>query len=201
VRNRFVPLLLFLLITFVLIVLMEDFVQRMIIAPMLSVVWFLAVVVASLPQLLFWGIFILAALIIATKSIGREKTFRSQNQGAPTSQRGPVAVWLSLLERAKSQDFSRWRLAQSIRKLTLNIQSPNGPLDQLRGEESKKGADLNLPPEIEAYFGAPMPSYQRFRRFWGQRGSGSRSAALDLDPEKVIEFLENELNPLLGDNR
>jgi hypothetical protein len=198
VSRRFIPLLLFLVLAFVLVFVVDDFVQRVIVAPILRAAWFVTVVVTSLPQFIFWGIFIVAALIIAARSIGREKTFRPRPGRAPASQRGPVASWFSLLERAKTQEFSRWRLAQAIRKLTLDIRSPNESTNQHQIEEVSSG--WTLPPEIDAYFGAPMPSYQRLPRFWGRLRVKGTTTALGLDPEKVIEYLEKELDPLLGEN-
>jgi hypothetical protein len=198
VRRRFVPLLLFLVLAFVLVFVVDDFVQRVIVAPVLSAAWFVTVVVTSLPQFIFWGVFVLAALVIAAKSVGREKTFKPRPERAPASQRGPVASWFSLLERAKTQEFSRWRLAQAIRKLTWDIRSPNHSINQHHIEEV--GSGWTLPPEIEAYFGAPMPSFQRLPRFWGRLRVKGPTTALDLDPEEVIEYLEKESDPLLGEN-
>jgi hypothetical protein len=198
VSRRFVPLILFLLIAFVLVFVVDDFVQRVIVAPVLRAAWFVTVVVTSLPQFMFWGVFIVAALVIAAKSVGREKTFRPRSERAPASQRGPVAVWFSLLERAKTQEFSRWRLAQAIRKLTQEVRFPNESVNQHQTEEN--GSGWTLPPDIEAYFSAPMPSYQRLPRFWGRLRVKGTTTALDLDPEEVIEYLETELDPLLGEN-
>lgn len=200
-RQRFVPLILFLSIAIVLVLIVDDFVQRVIIAPLLGAAWFFTVVLTSLPQFVFWGLFIVVALVIAGKSVGREETSRQQFERAPTSRHGPVATWSSLLERAKKQDFSRWRLAQAMRKLSWDIHYPDEPVNQHQVDSNRKGSISTLPPDIDAFFDAPMPSYQRFSRFRHLRRAESSSAALDLDPERVVEYLEYELDPLLGENQ
>ncbi len=198
-RNRFVPLIVSLLIAVVLVFIVDDFIHQVIVDPLLYVVWFITVFISSLPQQVFWGVFILIALVIAIKSMTREETTRHQAQRPIVTQRGPVATWYSRLEQAKTQEFSRWRLAQALRKVTWDTLFPDQPLNHLQPEGQRGVAASDLPPEIQAYFEAPMPSSQRFSWLWRWRQSGPHSSALNLNPETVVKYLENELDPLLGD--
>ena len=197
-KNRYTPLIIAVLFAIVLVFAVDDFISRVIVGPVLYIAWFISIFVASMPQQVFWGIFILIALIFAAKSITREKTSRQQTQNPIANQRGPVATWSSLLERAEKQSFSRWRLAQSLRRLALDTLVPNDTLNHQHIEGQAENDKPTFPPEIEAYFEAPMPSAQRFSRLW-QRPVSRNSSALNLDPETVVQYLENELDPLSGE--
>ena len=196
-RNRYTPLIIAALIAVVLFFVVDDFISRMIIGPALYVAWFISVFISSMPQQVFWGIFLLIAVVFAAKSITREQANRRQTQNPVASQRGPVAAWASLLGRAAKQDFSRWRLAQALRRLTLETLGATDAMDNQRTNEKTENAKAALPPDIKAYFEAPMPSAQRLSRFW--RPVSRNPSALDLDPETVVQYLEKELDPLLGD--
>lgn len=197
-KNRYTPLIIAVLFAIVLVFAVDDFISRVIVGPVLYISWFISIFVASMPQQVFWGIFILIALIFAAKSITREKTSRQQTQNPIANQRGPVATWSSLLERAEKQSFSRWRLAQSLRRLALDTLVSNDTLNHQHIEGQAENGKPTFPPEIEAYFEAPMPSAQRFSRLW-QRPVSRNSSALNLDPETVVQYLENELDPLSGE--
>jgi hypothetical protein len=198
-KNRFLPLIIFLILAAVLVFTVDNFIHRVIVGPFLYVAWFVTLFITSLPQQVFWGVFIIAALVIATKSMVREKTVRQQTGRVLANNSGPVATWFSLLERANKQEFSRWRLAQALKKLTWDTLLADEPINDQLLKDRQEDAQLALPPEIKAYFGAPLPSSQRFARLFHRRWTNPRLAALDLDPETVAEYLENQLYPIIGE--
>jgi len=198
-KKRLVPLLIFGVVAIILYFLIDDFVQQMLIKPILHVAWVIIFVLESLPQALYWLAFIIIAILIARKSFARSKTIRSSGQPPTAVHSGPVATWSGLLERADTQDFSRWRLAQALRALTRDVLFPIEDINTLYLEASNDRQEMDLPPEIDAFFRAPVPRYQRFHwlRF---RHRGTRAAhGLDLDPEHVVQYLEDELDPLRGE--
>lgn len=197
--RRFVPLVIFGVVAIVLYFVIEDFVQQVIVKPILHVAWLVVFVIENLPQALFWLAFIIIAIFIARKSFARSSASRRSGQQAPVVHNGPVATWFGLLERAQTRDFSRWRLAQSMRSLTRDVLTPNEDLDVEQPEASNDRPVIVLPSEIEAYFSTPVPRYKRFGWLRLRRPSTGTSQALDLKPERVVEFLENEIDPLRGE--
>ena len=197
--KRFVPLVILGVIAVVLYFVIDDFVQQVIIKPVLHVAWLVAFVIDNLPQALFWLAFIIIAIIIARKSFARSSASRRSGQQAPIVHNGPVATWFGLLERAQTRDFSRWRLAQSMRSLTRDVLTPNQDLDAEQPEASNDRPAVVLPPEIEAYFSAPVPRYKRFGWLRLRSPSTQTSQGLNLKPERVVEYLENEIDPLRGE--
>ena len=197
--KRLLPLFIFGVFAVVLYFLIDDFVQQMIIKPVLHVAWLVVFVLESLPQGLFWLAFIVIAIIIANKSFARRSADRRSSQQSMVVHQGPVATWSGLLERAETRDFSRWRLAQAMRTLTRDVLTPNQDPGSEQLEQTKDQPVIDLPPEIEAYFSAPVPRYKRFGWLRMRNPSVGSTHGLDLDPERVVQYLENEIDPLRGE--
>ena len=198
-RNRFLPLIVSLLATIVLFFVVDDFIHRVIVRSLLYASWFLTLLLGSVPQLVFWAAFIVVALVVASKSLTQRRTSRQHAQMRMAHAQGPVATWSALLERSDTQEFSRWRLARALRKLTWDVLSPDAGLNHLSNQEQVGNTGLLLPPAIEDYFEAPLPWSQRISFIQRRRRSRSRATTLDLDPEQVVAFLESRLDVLTGD--
>ena len=197
--KRFIPLVVFVVLSVVLYVVVDDFVQQMLVKPVLYVSWLVAFLLGSLPQLLFWIVFIIIAAILAGKSVSKEEGSRPPTGMPKAVHRGPVATWFVLLERAETQVFTRWRLSQALRNLARDLSVPKDDGNQQSQKGYARRPTLDLPPEIEAYFNAPVPRYQRapWLRFY--RGGNKQATALDLPPENIVKYLEEELDPLRGE--
>lgn len=183
--RRFIPLLLSLAFALVLVFLVDDFVHTVIVVPLLYVIWFVALVVRSLPQAVIWAGFILILLVLSFVSLPKRKSTYHYAEPQTTPQPGPVEKWADILERSRKTRFSKWLLAQELKRLTKRLYLP---IEQ----ENWRISDLprDLPTEIAAYFDACQPMYNSF---W-QRIRAQESeikTPLDLDPEVVLQYLEN----------
>lgn len=186
--NRFFPLTITLILAAVLAFIIKDFIAGVIVKPLLYVFWFIVFTIESFPQWLIWGGFILGALVVAFRSLRKESASR-KGSARPARLEGPVVTWLVLVERAQLRPFPRWFLARALRKLADQIASTEGR-SHPRGEE---------PAEIQAYLNAPSPRFEPFYKFWHHFRFRRHATALDLDPEVVVGYLENTLDPLAGE--
>lgn len=198
-KRRFLPLVASLLLTVVLVILVEDFLRQVVVDPLLQVAWFVALVLGSIAQEIYWALFIILALIIARKSLVKGKTLGRKSPTLKIGNQGPVAAWSALLERAEAQAFSRWRLAQAFRKLTRDLLSPEESFSQ-RPQNDWGQVKSALPPEIAAYLEAPLPSYRGIARLWPRRQANGHAMDLELDPEHIVTFLEEKLDPITGES-
>jgi hypothetical protein len=198
VKNRFLPLIVSLLLASLLAFLVKDFVRQVIIGPLLYSLWYLTLFLKSLPEFFFWALFILIALIIAGKSLTKQSDPGRNIREASVRQGGPVSVWGRMIAHAERGGYSRWQLAQSLTRLTWNILGDGERLSLYQIQERLNEGALDLPPDVQAYFQAGMLPYQPPPRF-GRRNPDPRFAPLDLDPEEVVQFLEDKLNPLSGE--
>lgn len=195
--RRYLPLAVVLLVTAIFVLALDNFLQEMVIQPLLYVLWFAGLVLSSLHQSVFWGVLLFVALVLILRSLGGgerrpvpvpEKRYPSQGQ---------VRRWMGLLERAENQRFARWNLAQSLRKLAQDTLNPD---ERLRQERRRVSFEHKLTPDIAHYFNAKLPPAQSFNlRQRLQTKSTEPPHPLDLDPEVVVAFLERETGRLAGD--
>jgi energy-coupling factor transporter transmembrane protein EcfT len=190
-------LIISLFVAVVLAFVVDDFVYTVLVAPVLYVFWFVTLVLSSLSQVVYWTALIVVALIVAARSTPKVKTVRREKQVRLVENQGAVATWTKLLQGAEKSEFFKWRLAQALRRFAQDLLYPR-KRESLEGRERSKLL-LDLPPEIEAYFQVRIPGTQSRFWFWRRRLAGQRPTALDLDPETVVVYLENKLDPLLGE--
>jgi hypothetical protein len=184
----YLPLIFSLLLGLFLFFLVEDFFNTFIIRPLLYVIWFFYLVIQSIPQALIWFGFILAMLVISYSRWARKKQSSMRTGKLSLSRKSsPVEKWTRLLKNAQISRLSKWRVAQELKILTWNVLAPHQDEQDSRVDLSC----LSLPQEINDYFAAPQPS---------NSPPGSRHAeaqkALDLEPEVVIRYLEEQLQSL-----
>ena len=197
--NRFLPLIIVLILAGFLGFLIQDFVREVIVTPFLYIFWYVTLFLKSLPEFLFWGIFILITLIIAIKSLPGPEDIIEQRRVGKRNQEGSVALWSRLIHHAEKGGYSKWQMAQLLSKLTWDILGDGERLSIQQIDKRLKAGDLDLPPEIKAYFRAGILPYypvSRFQHFFQAR---REATPLDLDPEEVVRYLERKLNPLTQD--
>jgi len=193
--QRYLPLAVVLLATAVLVLALDNFLQDVVIQPLLYTLWFAGLVLSSLHQSVFWGVLLLVALVLILRSLGGgERSVTTVPEKRYPSQ-GQVRRWMGLLERAENQRFARWNLAQTLRKLTQETLSP----DERRAKR-RDPIEHKLPPDIAHYFDAKLPPAQSLSlRQRLQTKPSQPSHPLDLDPEVVVTFLEQETGRLAED--
>jgi len=185
----YIPLITSLLFGLVLFFIVDDFVATVIILPLLRVIWFFSLIVQSLPQGVLWTGFIFVMLIITLTGLTKGKKTDKTTRRIPATNAGAVERWARLLENAQSSRYSKWRLAQKLKRLTQKLLSP---IDQDEGLKYDISG-LELPVEIRAYFEAQHPLNGSFGERLTQK-SGETDMALDLDPEVVLYHLKERLN-------
>jgi hypothetical protein len=198
-KSRLLPLLVFLLLTGFLAFIADDVFWDIAGSPILHVFWFITLVVKSIPQWAFWTLLIVISLIVAHKSLSEERPAKQSSRKSTSSQKGPVGNWLSLLEQSKRSRYFKWSLAQALKRLGQDILLPQKALDPNKRENRRVRLGSDLPPEITAYLEARIPTSQRLPWRWLRRKSDPSSAALDLDPEIVVQYLENQIDPFKGE--
>jgi hypothetical protein len=184
----FIPLILTLLLALVLFFLVEDFLRSVLIGPLLYVAWLVSLVAESLPHTVIWAGFLLVMLIIAFASLRNEKQEEYYVRQLPSRNTGSVKKWANLLDNAQKDRFTKWRLANELKRLTRRL------ISNPESEESVHDQYLlELPEEITAYFEAQQPTRIPFREWLSNYHSDEPDSPLDLDPEVVIQYLEKRL--------
>jgi len=187
--NRIKPYILLVFTIFlalVLFFLVRDFLRTVIIGPLLYVIWFVTLIAESIPQGVIWAGFILVMMIFAFVSL-RKREPEISPAGQPSSRNsGQVEKWARLLEFAKKDRFTKWRLANELKRLTRKLLSPLDDSELIQNHPE-------IPAEIIAFFEAQQPTKRPFWEWLNSNTTGETETALDFDPEVVIEFLEKRL--------
>jgi len=195
--RRYLPLAVVLLVTAVLVLLLDNFLRAVIVQPLLYAAWFMGLVLSSLHQSVFWSVLLFMALVLMLRSLGGGKRKPRSRPGKRYPAQGQVRRWTLLLERAETQRFARWNLAQALRRLAQEVLQP----DERRGSnQPRRPIEDRLTPDIETYFNAKLPPAQTLTlRQRLQTKSLQPSHPLDLDPEVVVDFLEQATGHLAGE--
>ncbi|MBN1484828.1 MAG: hypothetical protein JXA37_08910 [Chloroflexia bacterium] len=175
---------------------MREFVHQFILLPLLYVWWLLRLFYHSVPQLIFWGFFMLLAALILLRSLFRHEGKRSETSDVIHGEYfGPVQTWAHWIQWAKQSHYSRWRLARRLAELTQDILVYQDQLSIAEARRILDAGELEAPVEVRAYLqkGRARHHFTSFSRFRHVLTRKKQPSALELDPERVIEFLEERL--------
>lgn len=193
-RKKLLPLGIILITALALAPLIRDFIREFVVVPLLYTFWIGRIVYEAIPQAAFWSCFLAVALLLASASLLGPGKPKSKTYEVKTGQRGRIETWANLIRQAPQEDYYQWRLAQPLRELTLETLAHEARLSSKEIKQRLLNDQLNLPPEIRTYLQASLKSltYLPAPRFpFGSRGPAS---PLTLDPELVVQFLEDRYN-------
>ena len=120
-RKRLWFLGLILVLAIPLVWVLKDFAREAIATPLLYVLWIGDLFFQSIPQVLFWALFLASALIVAGRSLIRGKKPAQQEREAETVRKGQVQVLTRWLLLAAQEDYFEWRLARHLGELTSAV--------------------------------------------------------------------------------
>lgn len=161
------------------------------------IIWFASRVSKSVPQHTYWILFLLTALVITIASLVRRGRRAADEAAMDLERMGRVHRLAVMVRKAESSPYMRWQLARLLSGLALEKLDgrERGPAS---GELGRLSGDQKAPsPEVLAYLEAGLGR-------WPHEDSGLRwrigrlfrtnapMGALDLDPHRVVLFLEDQ---------
>ncbi len=162
------------------------------------VLWYVNLVLKSLPQAAYWAIFLCVAGAIAIASLLGRGDAQPGEKEMPAPQRGPVRQLAYSIRQAGEGYYFRWRLAGQLSERILEAMDAGGQMTA--GSRRRWWARNNqeVPPEVRAYVEAAL-----WGGFWRPSGVGARLrrafspdqavSPLDLDLKTVVRFLESQV--------
>ncbi len=188
--SRPLPLVIVLIATLVLAILVRGFVETVIVAPILYLGWYLSLLLRSVPEAVFWVLFILLALILATRSLQLRRSGWRRRRAQDEANRGPLGKRAHLFELARTSPYFRWQLARELNSLAWELVWPGQTFDLDRQRAWLAAADSGMPRDVTAYFLASLDPYRPVAVPWFRRRPHPVQSPLDLDPDVVVSFLE-----------
>ena len=172
-----------------------------VVVPLLFLWWATQVFYQSIPQVLLWAVFVLIAVLLVAKSFRRSSALLPPAEPQTVAQ-GRVVDWSRWLHDSSCDDHSRWRLAQRLSQLAVETLAFR---DQCPPSEISRRLDngtLDIPPQLRAYLHAGSVPYwpkPRQRRWFGRPVQDTlRAEPLAIDPQLVIDFLEDTVQHTIG---
>ena len=192
--KRLLPFGLILLLALLLTPFFQAFISRVILPPLLYGYWIGRLLLAAVPGAIFWGLFIaLAALIVIRSMVKQPPPLHWSRRVAPERRQERIETWFKLLERAGQEPYYQWQLARSLRQLTLAIAAHQEHLTVKQTQQRLIEGQLDLPPDVAAYLLASLSSFSYLSDLSPSAGPGSTGSPLDLEPERLVDFLEKQL--------
>lgn len=178
--------------------------------PLLYVAWFVGVLFADFPEAGLWAIFTTIGLIIAGMSLSGGGAPRRRRPDEPVESTGRVAKLARWLASASKGRYFQRQVSRHLLGLTLQSRGYYEPLSLQEVERLLEGGSLRLPPHIDDYLARHVrlaylgdldsmtrrrnPRLATLREFFlGSGRNGSAPVAVDPELERLVEFLESEL--------
>ncbi len=194
-NKRWQPLIAVLLLVGLLTLVMRGVIRENILGPFLYLAWIGQLIFESIPQIALWTIFLLIAVVIALKSTFKMRLPRRRTTYPETGQAQRIGDWAKLLRSANEDIYYQWQLAQNLQKLTMETLAHDEHVALKEVRQRLTAGQLDISSEIQAYLQAGITSFGHFlepkSRF---RLRKKQSTPLDLDPEQVIQFLEEQID-------
>ncbi|MEM7035321.1 MAG: hypothetical protein AAF629_37630 [Chloroflexota bacterium] len=198
--SRFMPLAIIITVSGILSFWVSDFVGEVIVRPLLVMLWYASLILRSFPDTFFWILFILIFTVMAIRSLTGGLPRERQSRQETMVLGGPVSTWSRLVHHSNEGGYSQWQLSQSLSKLTWNLLQDERNKSMRRIEDGLRTQELDLPPDIQAYFEAGLLPYQPISTMKRRLGLEGATPALSLDPDRVVTHIEEKIDPLRSTN-
>jgi hypothetical protein len=175
--------------------LLADSVRKYLLEPLIYAYRIERILYEALPQALWWGIFILVLAAIALRSLRIDPAPPTRTRTSSGARPSRARAWRQAIAGTARGHYSRWLLAREIADLALHIVAHQERITHAQARIQLKSGAITLPPGIQEYIqmGLDSPSFRHYTDFLAYMRSTRHSAPLELDPEVVIEYLENRI--------
>jgi len=180
---------------------LRDFVRETLAPPLSYMIWLVGIIFQTIPQIWFWTGLLIVVLIIAMRSLDRERRPSPAAPGkSPFPARGRINVWAERVNMLLTGKYSRNRFGYFIGKLILDVMAHEERLSYKDVERRLEQSEADVPPAVRdyllsrlrpAYAGVRPSFFTRLKRFLGLEKP--LMAQLHAELETVITFLEDQL--------
>lgn len=191
--KRILVALLFLFLAILLAYISGEFLARFVYTPIINILKIFYVVLKALPQTFWWGLIILALMLVVRRSL-RWKVIRELDHSTPQKiPQSPARTWTRMVEKAESGAYSNWMLTNQLSEMIVqNI----AHREQLTRDEVERGiinGTLELTPEIKTFLTSSFeaPSFSHYWDLISKAGLSDHQNSISPDIVEVIKYLES----------
>jgi hypothetical protein len=170
---------------------LRDMIKDAIILPLAYLFWLLNLYYRTVPQVILWVILVVIVSRAALKNLLLVRSPREINKVKLEPVVGPVESLSLLLGKSGKGIYYKWLIANRLGKVAREM------LDQREGRRARKGflilsgRDWFPPQDVETYLESGLNG--SFADYPQPRWSRPQFTPLDVAPQKIIDYLETEL--------
>lgn len=164
-RRRLILLGVVLVVVIGLALVMRDFIRQVILLPLIRLGWLVWVELTSVPQAIFWALFLLIAIVIALRSLDTGRARPPAHAGMMLlhfTQSSRYHHWKVGLDALPQSPFSRERVERELQTLVLQVlaEQERTDFEEIRTRQSRGELDLSgQTPAIQALFNVKHSFY------------------------------------------
>ena len=197
-RRRLLLVGLVLLLAIPLTLALRNFARDVIVVPVLYILWFGHLIVQSIPQAILWVLLLVIALFISARSLIKSQSPTGEAREVQADRPGQVTAWARQIHRMTRGSYYEWSLAQHLGRLSLAVLAYRERLSREQIRQHLQAGKLDMSPEVQAYLQAGLSPFlskpiSLLSRLVRRLRPSVHTSPLDVDLEKVVRFLEKQL--------
>jgi hypothetical protein len=187
----------------------RDFIRQTILLPLINLGWLVWVMLTSVPQVVFWALFLLIAIIVALQSLNTGRNRQPAQAGMVLlhyTQSSRYHHWKSALAALPHSPFARERIERELQTLVLQVlaEQERTDFEEIRARQSNGELDLSgQSPAIQALFNLKHSFYPApasiLQTWWMRllRRPQDLKGVEPLDVTAIIHWLEEQTGATL----
>jgi len=181
--------------------LLRDVVERTIIAPLAYLWWVFRLYYSTIPQYILWIVLILLSAFSALSSLLPELRTGMGRKPAPIIIRGQIADFAEWVGKSRRGGvYYKWLIANRLGKTAREILAQRDGHAVSKKFGKLNGRDWHPPQQIDSYLETGLNgSFADYPQPGGW--TKPQPTPLDVDPQQVIEYLEDEMETRHDGNR
>ena len=183
---------------------LRDFVRDTIVLPLADLLWTLWIGLMSLHQAIWWGLLLIAGLVVTLHSLGslgREPVHFARPAGRTIST-SRYRFWRAGLDAQIYSPFSRERIRHELQGLVLMVLVIQSRAETEEVKARLGRGEIELPPAVAGLFTNTISLLPEPERRWNWRGWFRRPAvpSSGIEFEEIIIWLEAQTSPSTQDS-
>lgn len=135
-----------------------------IIRPGLYYFWVAIIFVDSIPQALWWALFVLVAVFLAIRSVPKLGDWHFRKRPPNHDALGQVTVWQERLRSSAHGNYAQWKLARDLGQLTFQVLAWQRRKDDTQIKEQLRRNQLDLPDKTRTYLRVGLINFNPFEQ-------------------------------------
>ena len=146
----------------------------------------------SLPQVVFWTLFLLVGLVLALNSLPFKRNFSSSPAQVGEKWESRARQFSKWIRTSEKSEYSKWMLACQVSSLAIELLMYQERLSRQEVGKFLRSNKSVIPDSVRDYIlmGMEVPSFRHYSEMVSNYHQNLMNSPLDINPEVVIDFLE-----------